>query len=154
MMERHPKQYVHAMYGPSELLAFDDVDKVILHMDLRHGKFQYASKVALMSTLQCNEAEFLDTVLLVGMEYCPTFPALQDESTGLVTSVGTPNLRVVSQHVRQYRSGFLLCSHFSEHPMVAKAAYLDQFCHARAMIKYNIVLSPDCLLYTSPSPRD
>ena len=143
MMERHPKQYVHAMYGPSELLAFDDVDKVILHMDLRHGKFQYASKVALMSTLQCNEAEFLDTVLLVGMEYCPTFPALQDESTGLVTSVGTPNLRVVSQHVRQYRSGFLLCSHFSEHPMVAKAAYLDQFCHARAMIKYNIVLSPD-----------
>ncbi|WFD18915.1 hypothetical protein MCAP1_001128 [Malassezia caprae] len=127
LMERHAKQYVHAVYGPMELFAFDGMDNVILNMDLRQGKFQFASKRAILRELQCGEAEFLDTVLLAGMEYCSTFPALQDESTGLMHS----------------RGGFMLCSQFAEHPMVAKNAYLDQFCHARAMIKFSLVLSPD-----------
>lgn len=143
LMERHAKQYVHAMYGPSELLAFEGVQNVILHMDLRHSKFQYVSKAALVRELQISDAEFLDTALLVGMEYCSTFPALQDESTGLVHTVGAPSLRAVAQLVNQYRGGFLLCNQFAEHPMVAKSAYIDQFCHASAMIRYSIVLSPD-----------
>lgn len=142
LMERHSKQYVHAMYGPTELFAFDGVDKVILHLNLRHGKFQFASKLAMMRELQCNESEFLDVALLVGMEYCSTFPALQDESTGLVHSAGAPDFRSVAQLVRQNRSGFVLCTQFADHPMVARSAYLDQFCHARAMIKYSVVLSP------------
>ncbi|SHO77073.1 Similar to S.cerevisiae protein MKT1 (Protein similar to nucleases that forms a complex with Pbp1p) [Malassezia sympodialis ATCC 42132] len=143
LMERHAKQYVHAIYGPMELFAFDGIDNVILHLNLRQGKFQFASKRAMLRELQCGEAEFLDTVLLAGMEYCSTFPALQDESTGLMHTPGAPGIRALSMLVKQSRGGFMLCSQFAEHPMVAKTAYLDQFCHARAMIKFSLVLSPD-----------
>lgn len=143
LLETHAKQYVHAMYGPMELLAFERVDKVILHLDFAAGKFQYASKAAIMRELQCSESEFLDTALLAGMEYCSTFPALQDESTGLLQPAGSPSVRAISHLVKQARSGFALCSQFAEHPMVAKAAYLDQFCHARTMIKYSLVLAPE-----------
>lgn len=142
LLETHSKQYVHAMYGPSELLAFDKVDKIILHVDFAKGQFQFVSKMAMLRELQCTENEFLDAALLVGMEYCSTFPALQDESTGLLQAVGPLGLRALSQLVRQYRSGFALCSQFAEHPMVAKSAYLDQFCHARTMIKECLVLAP------------
>lgn len=143
LLERHAKQYVHAMYGPMELLAFEGVDKVILQLDLRGAKFQFTSKVDILRELGCTEGEFLDTVLLAGMEYCATFPALQDESTGLLHMGGVPSIRAINQLVRQYLSGFALCSQFAEHPGVAKTGYLDQFCHARAMIQFSLVLAAE-----------
>ncbi|WFD30808.1 hypothetical protein MSPP1_001832 [Malassezia sp. CBS 17886] len=143
LLERHEKQYVHAMYGPMELLAFDGVDRVILHLDLRAGKFQFVSKGAITRELQCLETEFLDTVLLAGMEYCSTFPALQDEATGIMAVNGPPGIRGISQLVKQHRGGFAFCSQYADHPLVAKTAYLDQFCHARTMIRYSLVLDAD-----------
>ena len=104
LLETHAKQYVHAMYGPMELLAFERVDKVILHLDFAAGKFQYASKAAIMRELQCSESEFLDTALLAGMEYCSTFPALQDESTGLLQPAGSPSVRAISHLCLLYTS--------------------------------------------------
>lgn len=143
LLEQHAKQYVHAMYGAMELFAFDKVDKVIMHVDFKSGKFKYASKQQILQACHCTEDEFLDAVLLAGMEYCSMFPALQDESTGLMPGGGAPNLRVVLQLVQRYRSGFALCTQFADHPMVAKNAYLDQFCHARTVIKHSLVLSPE-----------
>ncbi|KOS12619.1 xpg i-region protein [Malassezia pachydermatis] len=144
LLEQHAKQYVHAMYGPMELLAFDGVDNVIQHIDFKSGKFTFVSKLSILRELQCHEAEFLDAVLLAGMEYCTTFPALQDESIGLLPGGGgPPNLRAIVMLVKQYRSGFALCTQFAEHPAVVKSSYLDQFCHARTMIKFSLVLSSE-----------
>lgn len=142
LLGTHDKQYVHAMFGPMELLAFEHVDKMLMHIDFERGTFRYVSKPAVLQELQCNESEFLDTALLLGMEYCSTFPALQDPSTGLLPTNETPSVRAVVQLVQQHRSGFALCTQFAEHPMVAQVAYLDQFCHARTMIKYCMVLAP------------
>lgn len=141
---RHPKEYVHAMYGPTELLVYERVDQVITQVDLRRASFKYVSKHAIMRELRCNESEFLDVALLAGMEFCPTFPPLQDENVRLLpTTPGTPSLRALCQLVKQYRTGFMLCSQFAEHPGVAKNAYVDQFCHARTIITFCLVLSAE-----------
>ncbi|WFD33416.1 hypothetical protein MCUN1_000229 [Malassezia cuniculi] len=143
-LERHPNEYVHAMYGPMELLTFDRVDRVILNIDFSAGTFQYTSKLAILRELQCTENEFLDIALLAGMEYCPTFPLLHDESAGMPPLVhGAPNLRALIGLVKQHRSGFVLASQFAEHPAVSKSAYIEQYCHARTMLKFSLVLSAE-----------
>ena len=143
-LERHPSEYVHAVYGPLELLAFDRVDRVIVDLDFAAGTFRYTSKLAALRELQCTENEFLDAALLAGMEYCPTFPPMYDESAGMPPLVhGAPNVRALVGVIKQYRSGFGVVSQFAEHSAVIKAAYLDQFCHARTMLKFSLVLSAE-----------
>ncbi|PKI84385.1 hypothetical protein MVES1_001701 [Malassezia vespertilionis] len=144
LLELHPKQYVHAIYGPLELLAFDHIERVILSIDVRAATFQFVSKAPLLRALQVTADDFLDVALLAGMEFCSTFPPLQDESTGVQQMVrGHPNIQAIAQLVKNARGGFNLCRQYADHPMVAKTAYLDQFCHARTMIKDVLVLSPE-----------
>lgn len=143
-LERHPNEYVHAMYGPMELLAFDRVDRVIVCLDCATSTFQHASKLTLLRELQCTENEFLDVALLVGMEYCPTLPLLQEEAAGMPPLVhGVPNLRAVLAIIKQCRSGFALISQFAEQPSMIKASYVEQYRHARTMLKFSLVLSAE-----------
>ncbi|EPQ31463.1 uncharacterized protein PFL1_00798 [Pseudozyma flocculosa PF-1] len=144
-LERHSKGYVHSMYGSSELLLFDRVDKVITNLNLQDGTFQYVSKQSIMNELRCSEEHFLDVGLLAGSDLCATFPALQDGSLGPPPphAGAPPNIRQLSDLVRQYRNGYTLCMAFEQHPGVLKAAYVDQFCRARTMVKFCLVLSAE-----------
>lgn len=168
-MERHSKSYIHSMFGSTDTFLFDRVDKVILSLDLHGsstsltgagggGTFTYASKVEMMKSLRCNEDEFLDMGLLLGFEYCPTFPPLLDgtivnpspqPSTSNVngstpsSSSNVPNPRQVLDMIRQYRSGFTACAAHAEHAICAKLGYVDAFCRARCMIKFCLVTSAE-----------
>ncbi|PWN53396.1 hypothetical protein IE53DRAFT_324877 [Violaceomyces palustris] len=144
-LERHSKSYVHSMYGPNELFLFDRVDKVILTLDLQASTLQYASKQAIMNDLRCSEERFLDIGLLAGSDFCATFPPLTDGSVGPApTNVGAPpNIRQINDVVKQYKDGYTLCASFEQHPGVHKVNYVDQFCRARSMVKFCLVLSAE-----------
>lgn len=153
------------MYGSTDTFLFDRVDKVILSLDLHGsstsasgaaggGTFTYASKIEMMNVLRCNEDEFLDMGLLLGFEYCPTFPPLVDGTIPnpyhLPPAAGMngnnsslPNPRQALDVVRQYRSGFTACSALAEHATCAKMNYTDAFCRARCMIKFCLVTSAE-----------
>ncbi|KAE8210682.1 hypothetical protein CF327_g5472 [Tilletia walkeri] len=53
---------------------------------------------------------------------------------------GVPNLRQIADIVRHYRSGYTVCVVFAEHPLVKASEYTEQFCRARCMIKFSLVL--------------
>jgi hypothetical protein len=170
-MERHSKSYIHSIFGSTDTFLFDRVDKIILSLDLHGsstsatgaaggGTFTYASKLEMMSVLRCNEDEFLDMGLLLGFEYCPTFPPLTDgtipnpyhgpSAPGINGSNGAagsatnvPNPRQALDTVRQYRSGFTACTAHAEHATCAKLGYVDAFCRARCMIKFCLVTSAE-----------
>lgn len=133
------------MYGSNDLFLFDRVDRIILNLDLQGSTFQFASKQAVMAELRCTEEEFLDAGLLAGFDHCPTFPALQDGTLGPPAGSGASgvNIRQVVDLVKQYKSGFTLCTAFAEHPLVAKTGYVDQFCRARCMIKFCLVIAAE-----------
>ncbi|UZJ52758.1 hypothetical protein CBS101457_002078 [Exobasidium rhododendri] len=160
-MERHSKSYIHSIFGSTDTFLFDRVDKVILSLDLHGsstsskgiaggGTFTYASKVEIMSFLRCNEEEFLDMGLLLGFEYCPTFPPFLDGTvpnplppSAASSSSNAPNPRQALDAVRQYRSGFNLCTAYADHAACSKLLYIDAFCRARCMIKFCVVTSAE-----------
>lgn len=159
------------MFGSTDTFLFDRVDKVILSLDLHGsttsatgaaggGTFTYASKLEMMNVLRCNEDEFLDMGLLLGFEYCPTFPPLLDGtipnpsprpsstsgiqgSNGSSTTSNQSNPRQALDTVRQYRSGFTACTAYAEHATCTKLGYVDAFCRARCMIKFCLVTSAE-----------
>ncbi|KAL9936842.1 hypothetical protein V8E36_004077 [Tilletia maclaganii] len=69
--------------------------------------------------------------------------ANNSESTGPPGSSGpngSPNLKQIADIVRHYRSGYTVCVVFAEHPLVKASEYTEQFCRARCMIKFSLVL--------------
>jgi hypothetical protein len=163
-LERHSKSYVHSVYGTSEILLFDRVDRVILSLNLRGSlsdpdpakqpSLTFASKAEIMALLRCSEEEFLDMGLLLGFEHCPTFPPFLDGTipntgpkllaNGVTASPqGLPNPLQALDTVRQYRSGYTACTVFAEHAGCARLNYVETFCRARCMIKFCLVMSAE-----------
>ncbi|PWY97699.1 hypothetical protein BCV70DRAFT_202642 [Testicularia cyperi] len=144
-MERHSKGYVHAIYGASEILLFDRVDKIITTFNLKDSTFQFVSKQSIMADLRCSEEQFLDIGLLAGGDICATFPALQDNSFGTspAHAGAPPNIRQINELVKQYKGGYQLAMAFEQHPIVTKINYIDQFCRARTTVKFCLVLSAE-----------
>ncbi|SAM84891.1 uncharacterized protein UBRO_05917 [Ustilago bromivora] len=144
-LERHSKSYIHSIYGATEILLFDRVDRLITSLNLAESTFQFVSKQALLNDLRCNEEQFLDIGLLAGSDLCATFPALQDSSLGAPPphAGAPPNLRQINDLVKQYKGGYPLVAAFEGHPTVQKINYVDQFCRARTMVKFCLVLSAE-----------
>lgn len=144
-LERHSKSYVHAIYGATEILLFDRVERVITSLNLSESTFQFVSKHAILNELRCNEEQFLDIGLLAGSDLCATFPALQDSSLGAPPQHpgAPPNLRQINELVKQYKGGYPLVAAFEGHPTVSKINYVDQFCRARTIVKFCLVLSAE-----------
>ena len=144
-MERHSKAYVHAIYGATEILLFERVDKLITSLNFADASFQFVSKQSILNDLRCNEEQFLDAGLLAGSDLCATFPALQDASFGAPPphAGAPPNLRQINELVKQYKGGYSLVAAFEHHPTVQKINYIDQFCRARTTVKFCLVLSAE-----------
>ncbi|SPO28323.1 related to MKT1 - retroviral protease signature protein [Ustilago trichophora] len=144
-LQRHSKSYVHSIYGATEILLFDRVDRLITNLNLAESTIQFVSKQAILNELRCNEEQFLDVGLLAGSDLCATFPALQDSSLGVPPPhVGAPpNLRQINDLVKQYKGGYPLVAAFEHHPTVQKINYIDQFCRARTIVKFCLVLSAE-----------
>lgn len=144
-MERHAKDHIHSIYGATEILLFDRVERLITSLNFSESTFQYVSKQAILGELRCNEEQFLDVGLLAGSDLCATFPALQDSSFGAPPphAGAPPNLRQINDLVKQYKGGYALVAAFEGHPTVQKINYLDQFCRARTTVKFCLVLSAE-----------
>ncbi|KAJ9474097.1 Post-transcriptional regulator MKT1 [Pseudozyma hubeiensis] len=144
-LERHSKSYVHAIYGPTEVLLFDRVERLITSLNLSESTFHFVNKHSILNELRCNEEQFLDIGLLAGSDLCATFPALQDSSLGATPphAGAPPNLRQINDLVKQYKGGYPLVAAFEAHPIVSKINYVDQFCRSRTIVKFCLVLSAE-----------
>lgn len=154
-LERHPRGYLHSMYGSTSLFLFPRIDRIILSLNLAAGTFSYASKAAVMSELGVrNDAEFLDVGILAGWDHGPTFPPLVDGTLGPASAVSSSQHSAATYHdhkpvnfkqivdlVRQNRAGGIgVVQSFNDHAGVRSKQYFDQFCKSKAMIKCSLVL--------------
>ncbi|KAG9125162.1 hypothetical protein FRC07_008729 [Ceratobasidium sp. 392] len=134
-LQRHPKSYVHALYGPSELLLYPGVDKIILSLDFSaQSNFTFVSKSKMLTDLQLTEEQFLDLGLLSGSEYSPTLPPHVNEKS----------IKPIVDFLRYYKTGFVcITSAFQDNPIVKQTNYAETFARARCMVKYALVLSSE-----------
>ncbi|QRV89051.1 hypothetical protein RhiJN_17069 [Ceratobasidium sp. AG-Ba] len=134
-LQRHPKSYVHALYGPSELLLYPGVDKVILSLDLSsQSNFTFVSKAKMLTDLALTEEQFLDLGLLSGCEYSPTLPPHVNETS----------IKPIVDFLRYYKTGYVcITSAFPENSVIKQSNYADTFARARCMVKYALVLSSE-----------
>lgn len=92
-LQRHPKQYIHAIYGPPDTLLYPGVDKLVVSLDLSPSSssssspstalpsssnanpnsnsnaapsFTFLSKRGILAELGLSEDQFLDVAILVG----------------------------------------------------------------------------------------
>ncbi|KAJ3565031.1 hypothetical protein NP233_g7901 [Leucocoprinus birnbaumii] len=139
---RHPKAYIHSIYGPTETMLYPGVDKVITQIDFTATPptFQFASKRSITNELGVNEDQFLDIGILVGFDQSPPFPP----------SVHEQALKATVDMVKYYKSGHAAVSAFAEHPAVKAIQYNDHFARTRSMIKYSLVLSSEGLVQPLP----
>ena len=65
-LQRHPKSYIHAIYGPTDALLYPGVDKLVISIDLLASDptFNYISKRNIMTDLGVTEESFLDIGIL------------------------------------------------------------------------------------------
>lgn len=134
-MQRHPKSYIHAIFGPTDTLLYPGVDKLITSLDLTSAtpSFSFVSKRTILSDLGLSEDQFLDVGILVGFEHSPPFPPTVHEQA----------LKATVDMVKYYKSGHAAVSAFAEHPAVKSMQYPDQYARTRSMIKYSLVFSSE-----------
>lgn len=130
-LEKHPKAYVHSIYGPNELFLFDGVDRVILDIDFTASTISFASKVAILADLQVTPEQFLDITILAGFEGAVTFPGLDPREFAF---------RSVVDLVKARANGMNVVLSFKDYPPVFSSNYLDSFVRSRCMIKFSLVL--------------
>ncbi|KAI6139667.1 XPG I-region protein, partial [Pisolithus tinctorius] len=134
-LQRHPKSYIHAIFGPTDTLLYPSVDKLITSLDLTAAAptFTFASKRSILNDLGVTEDQFLDIGILVGFEYAAPFPPSMHEQ----------GFRATVDMVKHWKSGFAAVTAYTEHPSMKPVQYPDQYARTRSMIKYSLVLSSE-----------
>ncbi|KAA6408456.1 MAG: hypothetical protein FRX48_07538 [Lasallia pustulata] len=156
--EKHPSQFIDAVYGPSELFLYG-IDKLITKFELAH---EYTEKGNFMSTFryvledstfrwvdrrtclaQFNEIPveiFVDACLLAGSSILPTFPPLKNVT---LYPKGYSFPDVVSMVVSCGRNITALCAQYQDDPHVKELDYLDRYRRALTGIKHHIIINKD-----------
>ncbi|KAF8554309.1 PIN domain-like protein [Imleria badia] len=126
---RHPKSYIHAIYGPTDTLLYPGVDKLITSLDLTSTtpSFTFTSKRSILGDLGVNEDQFLDIGILVGFDHSPTFPPNMHDQA----------LKATVDMVKYYKSGHAAVTAFSEHHGVKTTQYADQDCCAASSRRHH-----------------
>lgn len=134
-LQRHPKAYIHAIYGPTDTFLYPGVDKVITSVDLLSANptFSYVSKRSITNDLGVTEDQFLDIGILLGFEHSPPFPATVHEQA----------LKATVDMVKYYKSGYAAVSALADQPHVKAMQYPEIYARTRSMIKYSLILSSD-----------
>ncbi|GJE93269.1 XPG I-region protein [Phanerochaete sordida] len=148
-LQRHPKAYIHAIYGPTDTLLYPGLEKLITSLDLTSANptFTHVTKRVVTSDLGLTEDQFLDLGILLGFEHSPPFPP----------TVHDQALKATVDMIKYYKSGHAAVSAFAEQPQVKQMQYTDQYARTRSMIKYSLVLSSEGtvipLPLASPNPQ-
>ncbi|KAG6918177.1 hypothetical protein DXG01_016162 [Tephrocybe rancida] len=133
--QRHPKSYIHAIFGPTDTLLYPGVDKLITSLDLisPNPSFTFTSKRTFLQELSVSDDQFLDIGILVGFDHSLPFPPTIHEQA----------LKATVDMVRYYKSGHAAVSMFADHPAVKTIQYADHYARTRSMIKYSLILSSE-----------
>ncbi|KAG6853230.1 hypothetical protein C0991_005857 [Blastosporella zonata] len=134
-LQRHPKSYIHAIFGPTDTLLYPGVDKLITSLDLTSPSpsFTFTSKRSFLQELSVSDDQFLDIGILVGFDHSMPFPPTVHEQA----------LKATVDMVRYYKSGHAAVSMFVDHPAVKTIQYADHYARTRSMIKYSLILSSE-----------
>ncbi|THG95204.1 hypothetical protein EW026_g6405 [Hermanssonia centrifuga] len=141
-LQRHPKAYIHAVFGPTDTLLYPGVEKLITSLDLASNSpsFTHVSKRTVLNDLGLSEDQFLDVGILLGFDHSPPFPpTLHDQA-----------LKATVDMVKYYKSGHAAVSAFADQAQVKQIQYPDQYARTRSMIKYSLVLSSDGVVIPLP----
>ena len=137
---KHPKGYIHAMYGATESLLWP-VDRVITHIDwINHTNITFIDKPRLVQDLALSPDQFLDMCILAGSALSRTFPPFANDFS----------IKTILDLLRQYKSGIAACQAWRQDNQVKASAYLDAFMRARLAVKYSIVLTTEGICMSLP----
>lgn len=156
--EKHPSQFIDAVYGPSELFLYG-IDKLITKFELAHeytekGNLKSASRYVLEDSsfrwidrrtclAELNEIPveiFVDACLLAGSNVLPTFPPLKNSTLYPKESSFRD---VVTMVVSCGRNITALCAQYQDDPQVKELDYLDRYRRASTGIKHHIIVNRD-----------
>lgn len=134
-LQRHPKSYIHAIFGPTDTLLYPGVDKLITSLDLLSPTptFTFTSKRSFLQELGVSEDQFLDIGILVGFDHSLPFPPTVHEQA----------LKATVDMVRYYKSGHAAVAVCADQPAVKAIQYADHYARTRSMIKYSLILSSE-----------
>ncbi|KAK6363233.1 hypothetical protein TWF730_000676 [Orbilia blumenaviensis] len=134
-LERHPKQFIDAIFGPAEVF-FYDVDKVITGFSFSRGSFSCLNKKAIMQDLGgLNHEQFIDACILSGFDFCPTLPILEKQNSSL--------FKTCLDFLKTCRSATGIVNQYSESPAIKDSGYLDKYRRARLAIKHQPILTDE-----------
>ncbi|KAF3930657.1 hypothetical protein ABW19_dt0206960 [Dactylella cylindrospora] len=134
-LERHPKQYIDAIFGPAEVF-FYDVEKVITGFNFPRGSFSCLNKKAIMQDLGgLNHEQFIDACILSGFDFCNTFPILETQRDNIFKSC--------LDYLKSYRTATGMVNQYAESPAMRDSGYLDKYRKARLAIKHQPILTDE-----------
>lgn len=154
--EKHPSQFIDAVYGPSELFCFG-IDKLITKFQmaddiqnmgeknipespvLELSTFQWIDRRDCLAALNTNVNVFIDALMLAGSGLLPTFPPLENENVYRKPF----NMRNVVEMITSCGGSVVrLCAQYSTDPAV-KGVYLDQYKRALTRIRYHVIMTDE-----------
>ncbi|KAJ6261863.1 hypothetical protein Dda_2662 [Drechslerella dactyloides] len=134
-LEKHPKQFVDAIFGPAEVF-FYDVEKVITGFNFSRASFSCLNKKAIMQDLGgLNHDQFIDACILSGFEFCNTFPILDKQPANL--------FKTCLDYLKTWRSATGIVNQYGESPAIRDSGYLDRYRRAKLAIKHQPILTDD-----------
>ncbi|KAI4260601.1 MAG: hypothetical protein LQ352_000162 [Teloschistes flavicans] len=155
-LEKHPRQFVDTIYGPSELFLYG-VDKLITKLNFPHRPLDGPEKVNGKSTSHFSSEDsefswvdrrtcleelghlpaevFIDSLLLAGSRYLPSFPPLKGTNKGytirdVATLVAGSGCSVVS-----------LCNQYPDDASIQHLDYVDRYKRAVTSIRHHVVIT-------------
>ena len=160
-LEDHPKQFIDAIYGPSELFLYG-ADKIITRfktsyqttevLEKGHSKkvsrfsledswFQWIDRRKCMEELgRIGLGVFTDACFLAGSRLLMTFPPLISLS---VYPKGFTMKDIVSLILSCGHSVSQVCAQYSNDAAVKSLDYLDRYKRAATSVKYHIVITAE-----------
>ncbi|KAK2741084.1 hypothetical protein FQN55_008488 [Onygenales sp. PD_40] len=137
---KHPKNFIDAVFGPSDLFLFD-VDKIITKLDTDLFQFTWITRQICQDDLgRMSNDQFIEFCLLLGSPYLRTFPPFENSAF--------PGKRVnIRDAMAAYntagRNALTLCSQLEDEHRVNDIPYVEQFKQAVVVIKHHIILDID-----------
>lgn len=155
--EKHPSQFIDAVYGPSELFCFG-IDKLITKFEIaddsqnmsekdklgdpifEHSKFQWIDRRDCLAALgNIPVTVFIDALILSGSGLLPTFPPLENET---VYRKPFNMFNVVEMITSCGGSVARLCAQYST-DLAVKGVYLDQYKRALTRIRHHVIMTDE-----------
>lgn len=124
--------------GGQELLLYPIKDYVIRSIDWENNSVKLTSKKLLTHRLSCSEPMFIDTLLMIGNSFVPSFPPLLEQN---IVSGPTYNINDAANMLRTSEKSITnLCGSFNDVLKRTDPDWLDKYRKARMTIEHFIYI--------------